>query len=78
MLLNIVPKGLIDNKPLLIQVMAWCRIGNNLLHESILTQFSDIYIYICGFFSCDQAALRMAISVCSSVRLTVCPSVTPF
>ena len=26
-------------------------------------------------FSCDQAALRMAISVCPSVRLTVCPSV---
>ena len=49
MLLHIVPKGLIDNKPLLIQVMAWCRIGNNLLHESILTQFSDIYIYMWGF-----------------------------
>ena len=26
-------------------------------------------------FSCDQAALRMAISVCPSVRLSVCPSV---
>ena len=29
---------------------------------------------MCVFFSCDQAALRMAISVC----LSVCPSVTPF
>ena len=29
-------------------------------------------------FSCDQAALQMVFSVCLSVRLSVCPSVTPF
>ena len=29
-------------------------------------------------FSCDQAALQMVFSVCPSVRLSVCPSVTPF
>ena len=30
------------------------------------------------FFSCDQAALWMVFSVCLSVRLSVCLSVTPF
>ena len=30
------------------------------------------------FFSCDQAALWMVFSVCPSVRLSVCLSVTPF
>ena len=29
-------------------------------------------------FSCDQAALQMVFSVCPSVRLSVCLSVTPF
>ena len=29
-------------------------------------------------FSCDQAALRTAISICLSVRLSVCLSVIPF
>ena len=31
-----------------------------------------------SFFSCDQAALWMVFSVRPSVRLSVCPSVTPF
>ena len=31
-----------------------------------------------SLFSCDQAALQMVFSVCPSVRLSVCPSVTPF
>ena len=29
-------------------------------------------------FSCDQAAIWLVQSVCPSVRLSVCPSVTPF
>ena len=31
-----------------------------------------------AIFSCDQVALKMVFFVCLSVRLSVCPSVTPF
>ena len=42
--LNFVPKDPIDNKPLLVQVMAWSRIGNKSLQEPMLTQFNYIYM----------------------------------
>ena len=34
----------IDNKPVLVQVMAWCRTGNKPLPEPMLTQFTDAYM----------------------------------
>ena len=34
----------IDNKPALVQVMAWRRIGDKPLSEPMMTQFSDAYI----------------------------------
>ena len=34
-------KGPIDNKPMLVQVMAWCQIGAKPLSESMLIQFTD-------------------------------------
>ena len=39
-----VPRGPIDNKPVLIQVMAWCRTGNKPLLEPMMTQFIDAYM----------------------------------
>ena len=39
-----VPRGPIDNKPVLIQVMAWCRTGNKQLLEPMMTQFIDAYM----------------------------------
>ena len=39
-----VPKGPIDNKPALLQIMAWCRIGDKPLSETMLTQFTDAYM----------------------------------
>ena len=39
-----VPKGPNDNKSLLVQVMAWYRIGDNSLPEPMLTQFADAYM----------------------------------
>ena len=42
--LKFVPKSPIDNTPALVQVMAWCRIGNKPLPEPMLTQFADTYI----------------------------------
>ena len=42
--LKFVPKGSINNKPGLVQVMAWCCTGNKPLPEAMLTQFTDAYM----------------------------------
>ena len=43
--LKFVPKGPIDNKSSLVQVMARCRIGAKPLHEPMMTQFNDAYMH---------------------------------
>ena len=43
--LKFVPKGLIDNIPALVQIMAWRRIGDKPLSEPMLTQFTDTYMW---------------------------------
>ena len=43
--LKFVPKGSIDNKLALFQVMAWCRIGDKPLSEPMLTRFADSYMW---------------------------------
>ena len=42
--LKFVPKGPIDNKSALAQVMAWRRTGDKPLPEPMLTQFTDAYM----------------------------------
>ena len=42
--LKFVPKGPIDNNPALVQIMAWRRIGDKPLSESMLTSFTDAYM----------------------------------
>ena len=42
--LKLVPRGLISNKSALVQVMAWCRTGDKLLPEPMMTQFIDAYM----------------------------------
>ena len=42
--LEFVPKGLIDNKSALIQVMAWRRTGGKPLPEAMRTKFTDAYM----------------------------------
>ena len=42
--LKFVPKGPIDYKSALVQVVAWHRAGEKPLLESMLTQFNDAYI----------------------------------
>ena len=37
-------RGPIDNKPALVQVMAWRRTGDKLLPELMLAQFTDAYM----------------------------------
>ena len=41
--LRFFPKGPIDNKSTLVQVMAWHQTGDKLLPEPLLTQFTDTY-----------------------------------
>ena len=42
--LKFIPKGPIDYKSALVQVVAWHRTGEKPLPESMLTQFTDAYI----------------------------------
>ena len=39
--LRFVPKDPIDNNPALVQIMAWCRIGDRPLSEPVLTRFTE-------------------------------------
>ena len=43
--LKIVPRSPIDNKPALVQVMAWRRIGDKPLHVPMMIQFTDAYMW---------------------------------
>ena len=43
--LKFVPRSPIDNKPTLVQVMAWRRIGDKPLSEPMLTRFTDAYMW---------------------------------
>ena len=43
--LKFVPKGPIDYKSALVQVVAWRRTGEKPLLEPMLTRFTDAYIY---------------------------------
>ena len=42
--LKVVPKGPIDNKSALVQVMAWHRTGDKPLPEAKMTHFFDAYM----------------------------------
>ena len=42
--LKFVPRSPIDNKPALVQVMAWRRTGDKPLPELMLTQFTNAYM----------------------------------
>ena len=42
--LKLVPRSTIDNKPVLVQVMAWRRTGDKPLPEPMMTQFTDTYM----------------------------------
>ena len=43
-----VAQGSINNKSVLVQIMAWRRIGDKPLSESILAQFTDPYYVAMG------------------------------
>ena len=43
-LLKFVPKDPTDNKWVLVQVMAWCLIGDKPLPKPMLIQFTDAYV----------------------------------
>ena len=43
--LEFVPKGQIDNKPALIQIMAWIQSGGKPFSEPLMTWFTDLYLH---------------------------------
>ena len=43
--LKLVPRGPIDNKPALVQVMVWRRTGDKPLPEPMMAQFTDTYMW---------------------------------
>ena len=49
--LKYVPMSPIDNKPALVQVMAWCRTGDKPLPGPMVTQFIDAYMRHSGEMS---------------------------
>ena len=49
--LKFVPKGRIDNKAALVQVMAWHQTGNRPLTEPMLIQSTDAYMQHLGEMS---------------------------
>ena len=49
--LKFVPKSPIDNKPALVQVMAWRRTGDKPLTGPMLTKFTDAYMRHSGEMS---------------------------
>ena len=49
--LKLIPYGLIDNNPALVQIMVWRLIGYTPLSEPILTQFTDAYVRPLGEMS---------------------------
>ena len=52
--LKFVPKGEINNRPALVQVMDWCRTGDKPLPEPMLTQFMDAYMWHEGEMNQNQ------------------------
>ena len=42
--LKFIPRSPINNKPALVQVMAWRQTGDKPLSEPMLTQFTDAYM----------------------------------
>ena len=42
--LNFVPKSQINNIPALFKIMAWHRVGDKPLSETMLTRFTDAYM----------------------------------
>ena len=43
--LKFIPKGPIDNKPALVQIMAWCRTGDKPLFEPMMAYVAKAYMY---------------------------------
>ena len=52
--LKFIPKGLIDSKAALVQVMAECQTGDRPLAEPMLTQFTNAYMRHLGEMRCYQ------------------------
>ena len=41
--LKFIPKGPINNRPVLVQIMSWCQTGDKPLSEIMMVKFTDAY-----------------------------------
>ena len=70
--LKFVSKGPIDNNPALVEILAWHRIGDKPLSESMLTLFTNTYIGHYGLMSysiAEQGPSAIRKSIKNSLRL---------
>ena len=63
-----VPKEPIDNKPALVQVMAWHWTGGKPLHEPMMAQSIDAYIR-------HQTSIRYPLSTSTLPEASNCPQI---
>ena len=50
--LKYVPQNLIDNEPALVQIKAWCQIGDKPLCEPLIAWFADAYMHHLALTHC--------------------------
>ena len=74
--MKIVPNGPINNIPALVQIMAWRRPGDKPLSESMMAQFTDIYMCHSASMSCHGFQVECInthnISMCWC-KIVACP-----
>ena len=63
MSLKFVPRSPIGNKPVLIQAMAWRRLGGKPLPEPMMAQFTVIYATLWGKLILNNIAIESAICI---------------
>ena len=52
--LKFILKGPISSKPVLVQIMAWCGIGNKPISEPMMAWFTDAYMHLLASMSQHQ------------------------
>ena len=77
--LKLVPRGPIDNKPALVQVMVWRRAGDKPLPKPMMAQFTDAYMRHMG----GDELISLYVGSHSGQRATgsklvLCRSVNPY
>ena len=74
---QVVLKGPIGKNPALVKIMAWCRTGDKLLSEQMLTRFTDAYMRHQTEVSYVHYVIQCPIIVCLSYHYNSLYSISP-